>query len=110
VCAHCKAPQPVPAEALIDVGFDAHQAEYVVPSHGKGCDRCNNTGYKGRIGLYEVMEITEQLRELILVGGSALELRRKALDEGMVSLRQSGLRKIADGVTTIEEVVRETMR
>jgi type IV pilus assembly protein PilB len=110
VCAHCKAPQPVPAEALIDVGFDPEQAEYVVPSHGKGCDRCNNTGYKGRIGLYEVMEITEQLRELILVGGSALELRRKALDEGMVSLRQSGLRKIADGVTTIEEVVRETMR
>ena len=71
---------------------------------GTGCEKCNNTGYKGRVGLYEVMEITDELRELILVGASGLELRRKAVEEGMITLRQSGLRKIKDGVTTIEEV------
>ena len=77
---------------------------------GKGCDRCNNTGYRGRVGLYEVMEVTEELRELILVGASGLELRRKAVDEGMITLRMSGLRKVKDGVTTMEEVVRETVK
>ena len=68
------------------------------------------TGYKGRVGLYEVMEVSEALRELILVGASGLELRRKAIEDGMISLRGSGLRKVKDGVTTIEEVVRETVR
>ena len=71
---------------------------------GAGCEKCNNTGYKGRVGLYEVMEVTDELRELVLVGASALELRRKAIEEGMITLRQSGLRKVSDGMTTIEEV------
>jgi type IV pilus assembly protein PilB len=110
VCTHCKTPHPVPPQALVDVGFDPEQAETVIPVRGSGCEKCNNTGYKGRIGLYEVMEITDEIRELILVGASAIELRRKAAEEGMISLRQSGLRKIADGTTTIEEVVRETVR
>jgi type IV pilus assembly protein PilB len=110
VCGNCKVPSPMPAAALVDVGFDEALAASVTPVKGRGCDRCNDTGYKGRVGLYEVMEVTDELRELILVGASALELRRKASDEGMISLRQSGLRKIAEGVTTIEEVVRETMR
>jgi len=74
------------------------------------CTECNNTGYKGRVGLYEVMEVTEELRELILVGASALELRRKAIDEGMITLRRSGLMKVMAGVTTIEEVARETVK
>ena len=82
----------------------------MVPNKGQGCEKCNNTGYKGRVGLYEVMEVTEELRELILVGASALELRRKAVEEGMISLRGSGLRKVKDGVTTIEEIVRETVK
>jgi type IV pilus assembly protein PilB len=82
----------------------------VVPNKGKGCEKCNNTGYKGRVGLYEVMEITEELRELILVGASGLELRRKAVEEGMITLRGSGLLKVKLGVTTIEEVVRETVK
>jgi type IV pilus assembly protein PilB len=82
----------------------------VVPKVGGGCDRCNQSGYKGRVGLYEVMEITEALRELILLSASGLELKRKAIEEGMISLRRSGLRKVMDGVTTIEEVVRETAR
>ena len=70
---------------------------------------CNNTGYKGRIGLYEVMEVTDEVRELILIGASALELRKKAIEDGMITLRESGLYKIRAGVTTIEEVVRETV-
>ena len=85
-------------------------ANMVTPMRGSGCDRCNSTGYRGRVGLYEVMEISDELRELILVGASGLELRRKAIDEGMITLRQSGLRKVKDGLTTIEEVVRETVK
>ena len=80
------------------------------PKKGTGCEKCNKTGYKGRVGLYEVMEITDELRELILVGASSLEFRRKAIEEGMITLRGSGLRKIKDGVTTIEEVLRETVK
>ena len=94
----------------MQAGFSADDASTVVPNRGRGCERCNNTGYKGRVGLYEVMEVTEELRELILVGASALELRRKAVDEGMLTLRSSGLRKVKDGVTTIDEVVRETVK
>jgi len=70
---------------------------------GAGCDKCNTTGYKGRVGLYEVMAIEDELRELILVGASGMELRRKAVEEGMITLRQSGLRKVKDGLTSIEE-------
>jgi type IV pilus assembly protein PilB len=94
----------------MQAGFNADDAKTVVPNKGKGCEKCNNTGYKGRVGLYEVMEITEELRELILVGASALELRRKAVEEGMITLRGSGLLKVKQGMTTIEEVVRETVK
>jgi len=110
VCVNCKIDDPLPPQALINVGFTPELADTVVPKKGKGCEKCNQTGYKGRVGLYEVMEIGEELRELILVGASAIELRRKAIEEGMITLRGSGLRKIADGVTTIEEVVRETVK
>jgi type IV pilus assembly protein PilB len=101
---------PLPPAALVQAGFSAADAQVVTPYKGIGCDRCNLTGYKGRIGLYEVLEVTEELRELILVGASGLELRRKAIDEGMLTLRASGLRKVKEGVTTIEEVVRETVK
>jgi type IV pilus assembly protein PilB len=110
VCANCKMESPTPVAALVQAGFTADDAEAVKPMKGKGCDKCNNTGYKGRVGLYEVMEIGDELRELVLVGASALELRRKAVEEGMISLRQSGLRKVKDGMTTVEEVVRETVK
>ena len=110
VCAACKTDHPLPLQALVEAGFDPDEAASVVPKKGTGCDKCNNTGYKGRVGLYEVMEISEELRELVLVGASALELRRKAVEEGMLTLRQSGLRKVKDGHTTIEEVARETVR
>ncbi|PYR90326.1 MAG: type IV-A pilus assembly ATPase PilB [Acidobacteria bacterium] len=110
VCAACKQDQPHAAQALVDAGFTPDEAQKVIPKKGAGCERCNNTGYKGRVGLYEVMEITDELRELILVGASALELRRKAVEEGMITLRRSGLHKVMDGVTTIEEVARETVK
>ena len=110
VCANCKEPHPTPPPALIHAGFTQEEAEKITPMKGKGCDRCNNTGYKGRVGLYEVMEVSEELRELILVGASGLELRRKAVDEGMITLRRSGLRKVMDGMTSVEEVVRETVK
>ena len=110
VCAACKADHPTPPQALVDAGFTPDEAQKVVPKRGTGCEVCNQTGYKGRVGLYEVMEITEELRELILVGASGLELKRKAVEEGMITLRRSGLRKVMEGVTTIEEVARETMK
>jgi type IV pilus assembly protein PilB len=110
ICKNCTEPDPTPAAALMQAGFNAEDAKTVVPNKGKGCEKCNNTGYKGRVGLYEVMEVTEELRELILVGASALELRRKAVDEGMITLRNSGLRKVKEGMTTIEEIVRETVK
>jgi len=109
VCKDCKAEHTSPAEALIEVGFHAEEAKTLKTFKGKGCATCNNTGYKGRIGLYEVMEVTDEVRELILIGASALELRKKAIEDGMITLRESGLYKIRAGVTTIEEVVRETV-
>ena len=110
VCAACKADHPTPPQALVDAGFTPDEAQKVVPKRGTGCEVCNQTGYKGRVGLYEVMEITEELRELILVGASGLELKRKAVEDGMITLRRSGLRKVMEGVTTIEEVARETVK
>jgi type IV pilus assembly protein PilB len=110
LCPHCKQAEPHAPAALLQAGFSAEDANSVTPMKGAGCEKCNKTGYKGRVGLYEVMEVTEELRELVLVGASGLELRRKAVDEGMITLRQSGLRKVKDGVTTIEEVVRETVK
>jgi type IV pilus assembly protein PilB len=110
VCSTCKVEEPVAPQALEQIGFSSDDAKVVKPFRGAGCGKCNNTGYKGRVGLYEVMEIGNELRELILVGASALELRRKAVEEGMITLRASGLQKVKDGVTSIEEVLRETVR
>jgi type IV pilus assembly protein PilB len=109
VCKDCRQEHQTPPEALIEVGFSAEEARTIKTYKGKGCATCNNTGYKGRIGLYEVMEITDEIRELILIGASALELRKKAIDDGMITLRESGLYKIREGVTSPEEVVRETV-
>ena len=109
ICKDCAEPVDVPPQALIDEGFTPEEAKTVQIMKGKGCATCNKTGYKGRVGLYEVMEINDELRELILVGASALELKKKAMDNGMLTLRRSGLTKVALGMTTIEEVVRETV-
>jgi type IV pilus assembly protein PilB len=109
ICKDCKEEHPTPPEALMEIGFTAEESKTMKIYKGKGCSTCNETGYKGRIGLYEVMEVTDEIRELILIGASALELRKKAVDDGMITLRNSGLHKIRSGVTTIEEVVRETV-
>jgi type IV pilus assembly protein PilB len=109
ICKDCKREESMPPEALIEVGFSADEASKLKTYKGKGCATCNNTGYKGRIGLYEVMEVGDDIRELILIGASALELRKKAIDDGMITLRESGLHKIRNGLTTLEEVVRETV-
>ena len=109
ICKDCKIEHPTPSEAMVEIGFTPQEAKTMKTYKGKGCSTCNNTGYKGRIGLYEVMEVTDDIRELILIGASALELRKKAIDDGMITLRESGLYKIRSGVTTIEEVVRETV-
>jgi type IV pilus assembly protein PilB len=109
VCSECKDVHPTPPEALVEIGFSPQEAKEVKIFKGRGCQKCNGTGYKGRVGLYEVMEITDDIRELILIGASSLELRKRAVEQGMLTLRQSGLVKIKNGITTIEEVVRETV-
>jgi type IV pilus assembly protein PilB len=109
ICKNCKEETHVPQEGLVEIGFSPEEAQGLKVYRGRGCKNCNGTGYKGRIGLYEVMEITEELRELIIIGASAMELRRKAIELGMITLRESGLCKLRDGVTTIEEVVKETV-
>jgi type IV pilus assembly protein PilB len=109
VCKDCKEDVQVPPQALIDIGFTPEEAKQIEPVEGKGCNTCNQTGFKGRVGLFEVMPITDDMKELILMGASALELRDKAKEEGMLTLRQSGLYKIRDKMTTIAEVVRDTV-
>jgi type IV pilus assembly protein PilB len=109
VCKDCKREHSMPPEALMEVGFSAAEAKALKTYKGDGCSTCNNTGYKGRIGLYEVMEVNDDIRELILIGASSLELRKKAIEDGMITLRESGLHKVRAGLTTLEEVVRETV-
>jgi len=109
ICKDCSEDHPVPEKGLLDAGFTPEEAKKAVPKKGRGCGTCNSSGYKGRAGLYEVMEVDEEIRELILVGASATELKKKAIERGMITLRRSGLRKVMDGVTTMEEVARETV-
>ncbi|HSF16734.1 MAG TPA: type IV-A pilus assembly ATPase PilB [Vicinamibacteria bacterium] len=110
VCSECKAQMDIPVQALIDAGFTPEEAKDIEVQKGRGCGNCNNTGYKGRVGLYEVLEVSEEVRQLILDGASAIELKQKAVEEGMISLRKSGLQKVRAGVTTLEEVIRETVK
>ncbi len=109
VCQNCKVEVETPIQGLLSVGFAESEAHGIRLAKGRGCEKCTNTGYKGRVGLFEVMDITDDMRELILSGATATELRRKAMEEGMITLRESGLQKIREGLTTIEEVVRETV-
>ena len=109
ICNDCKTEIKTPIQAVINIGFTPEDAKTIPTLKGEGCKTCNGTGYKGRVGLYEVMEISEAIQELILVGGSAREIKRKAIEEGMLTLRDSGLYKIKAGVTTLDEVLRETV-
>jgi len=109
ICKDCAEVVEMPPQALIDEGYTPEEAKTVQIMKGKGCGTCNKTGYKGRTGLYEVMEVDDEIRELVLVGASALELKKKAIERGMITLRRSGLMKVAQGWTTLEEVARETI-
>jgi type IV pilus assembly protein PilB len=109
VCKDCAEPVEVPLQTLIEEGFTPEESKTVQIMKGKGCGTCNKTGYKGRTGLYEVMEVDDDIKELVLVGASALELKKKAIERGMITLRRSGLIKVSQGLTTLEEVARETI-
>ena len=110
ICANCKIEiTDIPSKTLIEIGFPPDAVGTFKLYKGRGCGACNGTGYKGRVGLYEVMEISEGIRDLIMVGATAVEIKRKALEEGMLTLRMSGLEKIKAGITTVEEVLRETV-
>ena len=108
ICSNCAEPSTVPHETLLLLGFEEDEVGALHLMSGRGCARCNDTGYRGRVGLFEVMVVSDVIRELIVKGVSSQELRHQALQEGMVSLRDSGLRKIAAGQTTVQEVTRET--
>ena len=109
ICATCKEPAEVSPEALINIGVDPAEVSMgFQPRHGKGCGNCNQTGYRGRVALYEVMVMHEAIKELILRGASAADLKREAVKLGMSTLRMSALQKVREGLTTIEETVRVT--
>ena len=109
VCSDCKEEIEIGEKVLTDLGVPSKEAKGMTCYTGKGCATCGNTGYKGRIALYEVMPFTESIKDLVLNGASTAELKRAAVMEGMKTLRMSGISKVAEGVTTIEEILRVTM-
>jgi type IV pilus assembly protein PilB len=109
VCVDCKRPVETEKQSLIDMGFTEEQAATAQIMKGAGCSTCSNTGYKGRVALYEVMRFGEELKEMVLQGASAAELKVGAIKRGMLTLRMSGITKVLAGVTTPEEIMRVTM-
>ena len=109
VCTDCREPIKVHPQLLIDLGIPPDEVKSFPTYKGKGCSICNNTGYKGRLGLYEVMPMKEELKELILSRASTSEIKKEAIRLGMKTLRQSGIVKIKEGLTSIEEVLRTTI-
>ncbi len=106
ICAHCKESYTPPVEALHRLGLAPESGEEIVFYRGKGCDRCKGSGYKGRLGLFELMVITEPIRELVLKGVSSNEIREQAISEGMKGLREDGILKVLEGATTVDELLR----
>ncbi len=112
ICGGCKADVTTDSHAhgLIAAGFAAEELAELRLYRGLGCAACGGSGYKGRVGLYETLEMSERVRDLVMIGATPIEIRRAALEEGMLTLRMSGLEKIRRGITTLEEVLRETVR
>ncbi len=110
VCPECRVPEDIPPEGLIDLGVREEDVGTFVCYRGRGCPACSNTGYRGRIALYEVMPMTDEIRDLVLVGASASEIKREAIRLGMLTLRQSAINKLKEGITSVEEVIRATVR
>jgi type IV pilus assembly protein PilB len=109
ICESCKTPVQVSPQMLINLGVPPEELQGYVCYRGTGCPICNNTGYKGRVAMYEVMPITEEIRELILQGATANEIKKEAIRLGMKTLRQAALTKLREGVTTVDEVVKTTV-
>jgi type IV pilus assembly protein PilB len=109
ICSDCKEIEEIPVQALIDAGCSPEDAPTFICYKGKGCPRCNETGYKGRVGFYQVMPMYEEIRELILNGANTAEIKRESMRLGVKTMRQSGLTKLKEGVTSFEEVLRVTM-
>ena len=106
VCAECRAVEEVPDDALIGLGVREDELGTFICYRGKGCPVCNGTGYRGRVALYEVMAMDERIREMVLIGASAAEIKREAVSQGMITLRRSGINKLKQGITSISEVIR----
>jgi type IV pilus assembly protein PilB len=109
LCVECREVEEVPVQALIDAGCSPEDAPSFVCFKGKGCPKCNGTGYKGRVGFYQVMPMYEEIRELILNGANTAEIKRESMRLGVKTMRRSGLTKLKEGVTSFEEVLRVTM-
>ena len=110
LCKNCRVKQPLDAETLINIGFTPEEAKGMTVYKPYGCSKCNNTGYKGRIGLFEVLQVQDGIKDLILNKAGSKLIKMKAMENGMVTLRRSGLDKIKTGITSIEEVLRETVK
>jgi type IV pilus assembly protein PilB len=108
ICKECKGPHKYTEEQLASLGTDLEKIRAIPFMKGTGCDTCNGTGYKGRAGLYEIMAMSPELRRMILRGASVSEMQEQAVSEGMLTLRMDGIKKIERGITTLEEVVKET--
>ena len=109
ICANCKMEDPIPKVQLTRNGFSDADAEKIVCYKGKGCNKCNNTGYKGRVAIYEVLDFSQKLKEMVLRGDSIIEIKKQAVKDGMKTLRLSALTKTAEGKTTLEEALSLTM-
>jgi type IV pilus assembly protein PilB len=109
ICKECKEEHPVTENVLLDFGVSPAEAKTMKTYKGKGCVTCGGSGYKGRIALYEVMPFTESIKDMVLNGASTTELKKAAIKEGMKSLRMSGVTKVGEGVSTVEEIMRVTM-
>ncbi len=110
LCLECRTRHNLTPEALMDIGFSKEETAKLKVYKPAGCNDCHNTGYKGRIGLFEVMEITDDIRDLILSRAQSKEIKKKSMENGMTTLRRSGLKKIMEGSTSVEEVLRETIK
>ncbi|AEK59505.1 MULTISPECIES: type IV-A pilus assembly ATPase PilB [Acidithiobacillus] len=108
LCPVCKTPLKIPEQALLEAGFAVDDLQGWRPLGPKGCDECNQTGYKGRIGLYQVMPVSDAMRDIIMRGGTSMDLARQAQTEGVLSMRQAGLQRVREGLTSLEEVLRVT--
>jgi type IV pilus assembly protein PilB len=109
VCPKCREPVTLHPEVIQELGITAEDVQGATIFRGRGCDNCNGTGHRGRIGVYEVMPISSALRRMILDRASTTQMREQAVKEGMVDLRNDALAKMKAGVTSAEEVLRETM-